>query len=60
MDDEAAFAKAGESMRRALALEHLLVTQGEQGMTLFSGAAQPCGCRPMRSTCTTSPVPATR
>lgn len=40
MDDEAAFAKAGEAMRRALALEHLLVTQGEQGMTLFSGAAQ--------------------
>lgn len=38
--DEAAFVRAGEVMRQTLALDHLLVTRGEQGMILFSGAAQ--------------------
>ena len=35
--DEAAFARAGEAMRRSLEIDHLLVTRGELGMTLFSG-----------------------
>jgi len=39
--DETAFVTAGEAMRQALRLDHLLVTRGEKGMALFSGAAQP-------------------
>ncbi len=39
--DEADFAARAQAMRAELGLDHLLVTRGEQGMTLCSGAGEP-------------------
>lgn len=37
-DDEAQFRRLGQALRRRLQLDHLLVTRGEQGMSLFADA----------------------
>jgi D-beta-D-heptose 7-phosphate kinase/D-beta-D-heptose 1-phosphate adenosyltransferase len=39
--DEADFARKGDALREELDLKVLLVTRGEQGMTLFEGGAEP-------------------
>jgi D-beta-D-heptose 7-phosphate kinase/D-beta-D-heptose 1-phosphate adenosyltransferase len=39
--DEADFTRKGEALRDELDLKLLLVTRGEQGMTLFEGGAEP-------------------
>jgi D-beta-D-heptose 7-phosphate kinase/D-beta-D-heptose 1-phosphate adenosyltransferase len=57
--DEATLIAKGEALRAELGLEALLVTRGEQGVTLLQRASRPTTSPPARSRCTTSPAPAT-